>query len=121
MTDLISPVSPVGSPLGVASVNSDTSRLSTPENLKKAGQQFEAIFTQMMLKSMRSAHLADDILSSKALDTFREMQDQKIAQTLAINHPLGIGKAVTDFLAKSQPNLQAPAGPAPAPNNGGAA
>ncbi|MGN5509359.1 rod-binding protein, partial [Campylobacter coli] len=87
--------------LDASSVASDTSRLATLANLQKAGQQFEAIFVQMMLKSMRATHLADDIFGSKAGDTFRDMQDQKIAQTMAAHQPLGIGKAMSDFLAKS--------------------
>ena len=104
MSTPISPLAPVASPLplDVSSVSSDTSRLSTRGNLEKAGKQFEAIFTQMMLKSMRAAHLADDIFGSKAADTFRDMQDQKIAQSMAEHQPLGIGKAMVDFLAKAQ-------------------
>ena len=106
MSTPLSPLAPVASPLpaslDVSSVTSDTSRLSTRGNLEKAGKQFEAIFTQMMLKSMRATHLADDIFGSKAADTFRDMQDQKIAQSMAEHQPLGIGKAMVDFLAKAQ-------------------
>ena len=61
---------PIGSTGGIAS---DTSRLKSADNLKKAGQQFEAVFTGMMLKSMRQAKLADPLFDSKALDTFTEM------------------------------------------------
>ncbi len=115
MTSPIAPISPTApalpsaSSIDVSSVNSDTSRLSTRANLEKAGQQFEAVFTQMMMKAMRSTHLADDIFGSKAADTFRDMQDQKIAQSMAEHQPLGIGKAMVAFLAKSQPALQDPA------------
>ncbi|MFM9827191.1 MAG: rod-binding protein [Sphingomonas sp.] len=91
--------------LDAANVSKDTSRLSTRANLEAAGTKFEAVFTHMMLKSMRSVHLADDIFSSQATDTFREMQDQKTAQIMAEHHPLGIGKAMVDFLSKTQPEL----------------
>ncbi|MFA5964746.1 MAG: rod-binding protein [Sphingomonas sp.] len=88
-------------------ISLDTSRLTSRANLDKAGKQFEAVFTGMMLKSMRQAKLAeDDLFGSKALDTFSEMQDQKLSQSMAEHAPLGIGKALTDFLAKSQPSLQ---------------
>ncbi|RDE06149.1 hypothetical protein DVW87_11855 [Sphingomonas aracearum] len=60
----------------------------------------------MMLKSMRQAKLGDELFDSKALDTFREMQDGKVAAAMADHAPLGIGKAVTDFLARSQSELQ---------------
>jgi flagellar protein FlgJ len=89
----------------VGGVSTDTSRLKTADNLKKAGQQFEAVFTGMMLKSMRQAKLADPLFDSKALDTFTEMQDARVTQSMAESTPLGIGKAMTAFLAKSQSDL----------------
>ncbi|OYY90548.1 MAG: hypothetical protein B7Y45_07290 [Sphingomonas sp. 28-66-16] len=66
----------------------------------------------MMLKSMRAPHLAEGLFDSKAGDTFRDMQDQKLAQTMADAKPLGIGKAMVDFLAKAQAALQAETPPA---------
>src|SRR3546814_15077498 len=53
-------------------VSADTKRLATRDNLDAAGDKFEAIFTGMMLKSMRAAKLADDLFDSKALDTRSE-------------------------------------------------
>ena len=94
-------------------ISLDTSRLANRANLDKAGKQFEAVFTAMMVKAMRSAHLAEDeLFGSKGLDTFKEMQDQQLAQGMADHAPLGIGKALTDFLAKSQAGL-GPASDAP--------
>ena len=86
-------------------ISTDTSRLKSADNLKKAGEKFEAVFTGMMLKSMRQAKLADPLFDSKAIDTFSEMQDARVAQTMAEHTPLGIGKAMTAFLAKSQSDL----------------
>lgn len=86
-------------------ISADTSRLKSTANLKKAGEQFEAVFTGMMLKSMRQAKLTDPLFDSKAIDTFTEMQDAQVAKAMAEHAPLGIGKAMTDFLSKSQANL----------------
>lgn len=102
---------PATSALGAATVSTDTSRLSNRANLEAAGKQFEAVFDGMMLKSMRQAKLSDDLFNSKALDTFRDMQDQQIAQTMADHAPIGIGKAMVDFLAKSHKALQEPVAP----------
>lgn len=99
-----------GTVTGSATV--DDRRLSNRANLEKAGRQFEAVFDGMMLKSMRQAKLSDDLFDSKALDTFRGMQDQQIAKTMSEHAPIGIGKAMVDFLAKSQTSLQAPPAPA---------
>nr|WP_239024820.1 rod-binding protein [Sphingomonas corticis] len=52
---------------------------------------------------MRQAKLADPLFSSQALDTFRDMSDQKVVQQMADHTPLGIGKAMTDFLSRSIP------------------
>ena len=83
----------------------DTSRLKSKDNLDKAGKQFEAVFTGMMLKSMRQAKLADPLFSSKALDTFRDMADGKTVEAMAKATPLGIGRAMTEFLSRSQSDL----------------
>lgn len=89
---------PIGSPSG--GVSTDTSRLANKENLEAAGQRFEAVFTGMMLKSMRQAKLGDGLFDSKAGDQFRDMQDQQLAQNMAVHAPIGIGKAMTAFLAR---------------------
>ena len=91
--------------LSLPTVSTDTSRVASRANLEAAGRQFEAVFTQMMLKSMRQPHLAEDLFASKARDTFRDMQDQKLAQTMAETAPLGIGKAMVAFLSKAQAGL----------------
>ncbi len=90
----------------------DASRLKSADNLKAAGQKFETVFTGMMLKSMRQAKLADPLFDSKAIDTFSEMQDAQITKAMAEHTPLGIGKAMTDYLSRSQSDLN-PGAPNP--------
>ncbi|MEP9404069.1 rod-binding protein [Sphingomonas silueang] len=82
-------------------IGADTSRLGSDKNLKAAGERFEAVFTGMMLKSMRKTKLAETLFESKAADQFRDMWDQKVAEGMAVSTPLGIGKAMTDFLGKA--------------------
>lgn len=98
MTD-VPPIQPVAAPMtGIAL---DTRRLASKANLDAAGKQFEAVFTAMMVKSMRSTHLAEDLFGSKAADTFKDMQTTQLARALAEHAPLGIGKAMTTFLSKA--------------------
>jgi peptidoglycan hydrolase FlgJ len=98
-------ITPVAAPTSGISV--DTSRLQSRANLEAAGKKFEAVFTGMMVKSMRTTHLVDDdLFGSKGMDTFKDMQTTQIAQNMADHAPLGIGKAMTAFLAKSQAALQ---------------
>ena len=91
---------------GSPSVAADTSRLANKENLDKAAAQFEALFINQMLKAARAAKLGDGLFDSEALDQFRDMQDAKLSETIAVHTPMGIGKALTDFLAKSRPDLK---------------
>jgi peptidoglycan hydrolase FlgJ len=104
------PLAPIGSPSTGAA---DASRLKTRGNLDKAATQFEAVFTRMMLSSMRKTKLADTLFESKALDTFRDMQDGQVAEAMAAHAPMGIGRAVTDFLARSQSDLNGSAASTP--------
>ena len=86
---------------GQTGIDSGLARAATADNLERAGQQFEAVFTGMMLKAMRQAKLADTLFESKASDTFRDMQDQQVAQAMAAHQPVGIGRAMTEFLRQA--------------------
>ena len=90
---------------GATGIASGLERTQSKDSLKKAGQQFEAVFTGMMLKAMRQAKLGEALFDSKATDTFRDMQDQKTVQAMAETTPLGIGRAMTDFLARAIPDV----------------
>ncbi len=105
MSSVLAPLSSSGG------APADSSRLASRENLEAAGQRFEAVFVGMMLKSMRAAKLSDGLFESKALDQFRDMQDQQLAQAMATHAPIGIGKAMTEFLARAMPATE-PAAPA---------
>lgn len=100
-------------------VSNDTSRLASKENLDAAGKRFEAIFVNMMLKSMRSAKLGDGLFDSKAQEQFRDMQDDQLAHAMADHAPIGIGKALTAFLSKAAQTQETPAAP-DAPETGAA-
>ena len=111
MTTIASPATSTATTPAVPTtgISTDSSRLSSHANLKKAGDDFEAVFVGMMLKSMRKAKLSDTLFESKGLDTFRDMQDQKTAAAMAQSAPLGIGKAMVDFLSKAQAAAEASA------------
>jgi flagellar protein FlgJ len=62
----------------------------TQETLRAVAQQFEALFTQMMLKSMREASLGDDLFGSEQTNFYRDMHDQQLALTMAKQKGLGL-------------------------------
>ncbi|CAN7546536.1 flagellar assembly peptidoglycan hydrolase FlgJ [Caballeronia sp. LjRoot34] len=65
------------------------------QGLKAAAKQFDAVFTQMMLKSMRDATPSDGPFDSHDSATFTSMLDQQLAQNMGAK---GIG--VADMMLK---------------------
>lgn len=58
-------------------------RKESPEALKEAAKQFEAVFLNQVLKSMRETKLADGILDNDQSKFYSEMYDQQLASNLA--------------------------------------
>ena len=73
-------------------VATDPAKAKQLEKLKGAAQQFEAVFLRQMIGSMRQAKLSDDILGGAATDTFREMSDSKLADSMAETGGFGIAE-----------------------------
>lgn len=65
-------------------------RQSSPEALKQAAQQFEAVFMNMLMKSMREATPQEGPFDNDQTRMFTSMLDQQLAQKMATR---GIGLA----------------------------
>ena len=72
------------------------------EATRQTAQQFEAMFIQMMLKSMRDAVPKSDLLKSKAMDTFESMYDREIAVALSKKGGLGLADMMMKHLGSNQ-------------------
>src|SRR5690606_39890434 len=68
---------------------------NSPAALKATASQFEALFVNMMLKSMRAATPQDGPFDNEQSRTFTAMLDQQLSQSIAAR---GIGLA--DVLAR---------------------
>ena len=79
-------------PIGLKPAFSLAAKPTDPAGLKKAAQQFEAIFLRQMISSMRSASLGEDMLGSTAGDQFRDMADARTADSMAEKGSLGIAE-----------------------------
>ena len=78
-----------------------SAKTGSPEALKGAATQFESMFINMMMKSMRAATPQDGPMDSQETKTFTSMLDQQMSQKLAKR---GVGLA--DVLVR-QLNTQA--------------
>jgi len=79
----------------VQSNQSDQS--SKNEALEKAAKQFEAIFMQMLMKSMRKAQdvlESDSPFNSQSTKFYRDMHDQQLALELSNNGTLGLSDLI---------------------------
>lgn len=70
-----------------------TARQDPSAGLQDAAQQFEALFVQMMLKSMRDAIPTTGLLDSQQTEFYQSLLDQQWAQTMA-----GRGIGLADHL-----------------------
>ncbi|MDH5189958.1 MAG: flagellar assembly peptidoglycan hydrolase FlgJ [Gammaproteobacteria bacterium] len=84
---------------GLAQLRRDV-RNDSPEAIKKVAEQFEALFLQMMLKSMRDASFGDELFDSSQSDMYRDMFDQQIAITLSKRRGLGLADMLERQLSK---------------------
>ena len=77
-----------------------------PEAAKKAAQQFESMFLQMMLKSMRDAVPKGGLFESKATKTFEQMFDQQVVLALAERRSTGLSQMIEKFITQSHTSLE---------------
>ena len=69
-------------------------------------QQFEALFLQQMLKSMRTASLGDGLFQSEQTEFYRDMYDQHIATDLAKRGIVGISNLIGEQLGVAKTEEQ---------------
>ena len=60
-----------------------SAKASPEQGARIAAKQFDAVFMQMMLKSMREATPSDGLLDSNETRTFTDMLDQQLSQARA--------------------------------------
>ncbi|MFN6961452.1 MAG: flagellar assembly peptidoglycan hydrolase FlgJ [Rhodocyclaceae bacterium] len=70
-----------------------------PQALKVAAQQFEALFLQMVLKSMRAAVPADGPFDNDQTRFYQELLDAQLAQVLASKGGTGLAAMIERQLA----------------------
>lgn len=76
-----------------------TARTDPKEGVKGAAQQFEALFVQMMVKSMRDAIPESGLVNSQALDMYQSMMDKQWSQVVA-DRGVGLADALVAQLER---------------------
>jgi flagellar protein FlgJ len=115
MTNSINPVTPPPAAMANANTYSDPNGLAalkkdpnSPAALHAVAQQVDALFLQMMLKSMRDANAAAGEGDSNEMGMYQDMFDKQIALTMSQHQDLGLGSLLIRQIA-----ARAAAGAAP--------
>jgi flagellar protein FlgJ len=82
--------------------------------VKQVATQFEAMFMQMVLKSMRDASPKSGLLDSSEQQTYTGMLDEQLAQKIAAGGT-GLGDVIARQLSANLPHAPAPAAGLAAP------
>jgi len=78
--------------------------------LRQTAQQFEALFLQMTMKSMRDSVVKSDLIESNTSDQFESMFDKEVSVQLSKRNSMGLA----DMLVKSLEARKASTPPATA-------
>ena len=74
--------------------------------LHKAAEQFESMFLQIMIKTMREATASNeegDLMGSSTTKTYEALFDQEIAQEMAKKGGVGLAKMLVQSFERNQP------------------
>ena len=78
-------------------------RTDSKAALRQTAQQFEALFLQMTMKSMRDSVVKSDLIESTTSDQFESMFDKEVSVQLSKRNSMGLA----DMLVKSLEARQA--------------
>lgn len=73
-----------------------------PQAIRAAAQQFESLFTNMMLKSMREAKLGQGLGESQESDLYQDMYDQQISLKMSQGKGLGLADMLVQQLTRNR-------------------
>ncbi len=92
---------------GLSQLRSEA-KVRSPEATKEAARQFEALFVQMMLKSMRDANA---VLGEERDTTYEEMFDKQISMEMTKGKGLGMADMMLRQLGGGEPAAAEPPEP----------
>ncbi len=85
---------------GLAALRQDA-RAQDPAALREAARQFEAVFTRMMLESMRDASGGDPMFDSEESRFYRDMFDNQLSIEMTRGRGLGLAEMLVSQVRRS--------------------
>jgi len=96
-----------------------TAKQSPPAAVREAARQFESLFTNMLLKSMREASHGESLGDSEQTQFYQDMFDQQLALQMSKGKGLGLAEHLVQQLQRTG-TAPVPTAPAATPNPAGA-
>ena len=72
---------------------------------RETAQQFEALFLQMTMKSMRESIIKSDLSDDKTVATYESMFDKEVSVQLAKKNSMGLADMLVKNLEQQQANI----------------
>lgn len=103
---------PSGSPVGsfydfggLQQLRADATSNNSASAGRKAANEFEAAFMQMMLQSMKQASepMKSDLFSDDSTEYFEDMFLNEVSHFIASRQSLGLGKWIDETMSARQP------------------
>ncbi len=82
---------------GLAALRAGAAK-NSPSSIRDVSAQFEAIFLQMMLKSMQDTTIGDPLLSGPGGRMYRDLFNQQVALQLASSKSMGLADILSEQL-----------------------
>jgi len=79
--------------------------------IEEVAEQFESLFLQMMLKSMRDATVEGGLFDSDQMEHYQSMFDQQISLDLSANGGMGLSGILVEQLGGAKPLVEMPENP----------
>src|ERR1700722_18895987 len=121
MANPLQPIAQTPPPASTANTYTDLNGLAalkkdsrSPQAIHAIAQQVDALFLQMMLKSMRDASAGQGEADSNEMGMYQDMFDKQVALTLSQHQGLGIGSALTRQLSTAAAAAAGPSAGTPA-------
>lgn len=79
-------------------------QLKKRQDAERAAQEFETLFVDMMVKSMRKSAQAEDV--SNAEDIYQGMLDSEYSKSMTTSNNFGIRDKILDWMEQTDPSLK---------------
>ncbi|HBA35699.1 MAG TPA: flagellar assembly peptidoglycan hydrolase FlgJ, partial [Gammaproteobacteria bacterium] len=87
---------------GLSHLKREVKAEQTTENIRQVAQQFESLFLNQVLKSMREASPGTDIFASKSSLFYRDMLDKQLSVSLSSGGGIGLADVLVEQLTANQ-------------------